>query len=460
MTRILPQSLFGQTLLILLAGLVVSHSIGAWIYASDREQAVREVGGFALAQRIANVTHLIEVSPSDWRDRIVADASDPSFAISLAAVPPVFQNQPDQDLASQVIKDFLVNQLTNGSTRQVRVATSATPAMQFSMPHHMPMQMGAMMLAVGTWRDLRVGVELADQQWLVFATALPDTGPAVSRQFVLSMGTMAALIVVVSIWAVRRVTSPLATLVTAAERLGRDLNAPPLPALGTLEMRQAARAFNEMQKRLRRLIDNRTRMLAAISHDLRTPLTLLRLRTENAAGEEDREKMLATIASMNAMIEASLNFARGEATVERRRRVDLTALLGSIVDDMAEAGLAATMAPASEVVYECQAEAVKRAVTNLLDNAIKYGKTAHVAIEPLPETIKIIVDDEGPGIPEAELTRVLQPFYRLEPSRSIDTGGIGLGLAIALSVAEAHGGALTLSNRPEGGLRAAMTLPR
>jgi signal transduction histidine kinase len=459
MTRILPKSLFGQTLLILLAGLVLSHAIGAWIYTADREQAVREVGGLAVAQRIANTTHLIEASPPDWRDRIVADASDPTFAISLAAAAPVFQSEAAQEPASQVIKDFLADQLTNGSARQVRVAASPTPA-QFAMPHRMPMQMGPMMHSLGAWRDLRVGVELSDQQWLVFATALPDTGPAVSRQFILAMAVMAAVIVAASIWAVRRVTSPLAALVTAADRLGRDLNAPPLAALGTVEMRQAARAFNEMQKRLRRLMDNRTRMLAAISHDLRTPLTLLRLRTENAVGEEDRDKMLATIASMDAMIEASLKFARGEAAAEQRRPVDLNALLASIVDDMAEARLAVTMPPGNELVYEGQPEALKRAVTNLLDNAVKYGKTAQVTLQALPSTIKIIVDDTGPGIPDAELTRVLQPFYRLDASRNVETGGIGLGLAIALSVAEAHGGELTLANRPEGGLRATMTLPR
>jgi signal transduction histidine kinase len=170
--------------------------------------------------------------------------------------------------------------------------------------------------------------------------------------------------------------------------------------------------------------------------------------------------MLATIASMDAMIEASLKFARGEAAAEQRRPVDLNALLASIVDDMAEAGLAVAMAPGNELVYEGQPEALKRAVTNLLDNAVKYGKGAQVSLEAFPHTLKIIVDDNGPGIPEAELTRVLQPFYRLDASRNVETGGIGLGLAIALSVAEAHGGELTLANRPEGGLRATMTLPR
>jgi signal transduction histidine kinase len=268
------------------------------------------------------------------------------------------------------------------------------------------------------------------------------------------------IVLAVSIWAVRRVTAPLTILGAAAERLGRNLNAPPLEPIGTNEMRQAARAFNEMQERLRRLIENRTLMLAAISHDLRTPLTLLRLRAENAAKDEDRERMVATIAQMDQMIDASLKFARGEAMSEPRRSVDLAALLSSIADDMVDAGRPVTMAPSNELVYQCKPEALKRAVTNLLDNAIKYGKRAHMSIEATDMRIAVIVDDEGPGIPQEKLNLVVQPFYRLDNSRSPERGGIGLGLAIARSVAEAHGGHLTLSNRQEGGLRASIDLPR
>jgi signal transduction histidine kinase len=214
-----------------------------------------------------------------------------------------------------------------------------------------------------------------------------------------------------------------------------------------------------MQERLRRLIDNRTQMLAAISHDLRTPLTLLRLRAENVANADDRDKMLATIAEMDSMIRATLAFARDEATAEPRRRTDLTALLASVVDDMTDAGLPVAMEPAAPVIYECMPGALKRALTNLLDNAVNYGKQARAAIRATPQAIDIVIDDEGPGIPEDELARVFQPFYRVEGSRSRETGGIGLGLAIALSVVQAHGGQLTLSNRPEGGLRARIVLP-
>ncbi len=184
-------------------------------------------------------------------------------------------------------------------------------------------------------------------------------------------------------------TTPLASLATAAERLGRDVNAPPLPETGTTETRQAARAFNDMQTRLRGLIENRTRLLAAISHDLRTPLTLLRLRAETVENAQERDKMLSTIAEMDSMIGATLQFARDDSADEPRRPTDLTSLVQSVVDDMRDGGLAVRMQPAEPITYACQPAALKRAVRNLLDNAVKYGKSGTVAIRRLSQAIEI-----------------------------------------------------------------------
>jgi signal transduction histidine kinase len=259
---------------------------------------------------------------------------------------------------------------------------------------------------------------------------------------------------------VRRVTAPLGALSAAAERLGNDLNAPPMPETGTVETRQASHAFNTMQARLRGLIENRTRMLAAISHDLRTPLTLLRLRTEAVENQQERDKMLATIAEMDSLIGVTLQFARDEAKAEQQRPTDVAALVQSIADDMADAGLPVQMQAAEPTVYDCRPDALKRAIRNLLDNAVKYGKAARVSLQTTPKAIDIIVDDDGPGIPAQELSRVFDPFYRLEESRSRETGGVGLGLAIAQSIVQAHRGELVLSNRPAGGLRAQISLPR
>lgn len=465
MSRILPKSLFGQTLLILLGGLIISHAVGSWIYTADREQAVRAVGGFAAAQRIANLTRLVQEAPGEWRDRLVAALSDQTFRVSLLAQPPRAGATVEDSAASLAIKEFLAEQMPANLGRQphVVVGTSGGPPFE---GHHPMMGRGPMMHGFGPFgpfggfRDLQVAMPLPDGQWLSFTTALPDTGPGFSKQFLVSMALMAVILLGVSIWAVRRVTTPLASLAVAADRLGRDVAAPPLPETGTIETRQASRAFNDMQVRLRNLIENRTRLLAAISHDLRTPLTLLRLRAENVEDLQEREKMLATIAEMDSMIEATLNFARDEAVPEPRRATDLTALVQSITDDMSDAGLPVTITQAAPVIYGCRPIALKRALTNLIDNAVKYGKTANAAINATSMGVEITIDDEGPGIPETELKRVLEPFYRVEESRSRETGGVGLGLAIALSVVQTHGGELILSNRPAGGLRALVRLPR
>ncbi len=462
MTRLLPKSLFGQTLLILLAGLLISHAVGSWIYTADREQAVRAVGGFATAQRIANLTRLIQEAPREARPRIVAALTDQGFRVSFSAEAPALPTAEGDAAVAEAIKGYLADRLSLGAARQPRVWASLAEGPPFA-PWHTMMPHGPMMMRgfgmFGAFRDLQVAVPLVDGPWLTFATGLPAGGPAYSAQFLLSMAIMGIIILAVSVWAVRRVTKPLASLATAAQRLGQDVSAPPMPEVGTAETRQAARAFNDMQVRLRNLIDNRMRLLAAISHDLRTPLTLLRLRAETVENVQERDKMLGTIAEMDAMVGATLQFARDQSEGEPRRPTDLAALLQSVVDDMRDAGFPVCLMPAEPVIYPCQPAALKRAIRNLLDNAVKYGKSGTVAMRRASHAVEILIDDEGPGIPQEELTRVLEPFYRLDESRSRETGGVGLGLAIAQSIVETHGGSLALSNRPEGGLRVRLSLP-
>lgn len=473
MTRLMPRTLFTQMILILLGGMLVSHLIGFWIYAGDRALAVRAVGGYAATQRIANLTRLIDEAPPDWRARIVSAANDPSMRVTLSAQTPALAVQPEED--DVPVRRYLAAQLPSGMADRVYVMVSplSTPVEPFR--HHMMAMMGPAggawpppwMISPAPWRSLEAAVQLSDGNWLSFSAGLPPGGLSDSWYFLVSLAIMAIVVVLASAWGVRRITAPLGVLVAASNRLGRDVNAPPLVETGSREMRQAAQSFNQMQERIQRLLENRTRMLAALSHDLRTPLTLLRLRTEGLPESEDRDRMLATLDEADTMVSASLDFARDKTMAEPARPTDLGALIGAIVDDMADAGLPVTMTAAASVVVNCQPAALRRAVGNLVDNAVKYGGAARVAVETAQDAVRIVVDDDGPGIPDAELQRVFEPFHRVEQSRSRDTGGVGLGLAIALSIVQAHGGQITLTNRASdpaaakhAGLRATIALPR
>lgn len=471
MSRFLPQSLFGQMLGIMLLGLIVSYAIGAWIYSTDREAAVREVGGLSAAYRIANLTRLVEDAPADWRGRIVATLSDRTFRVTLSDQRPDFAAGDDRGPVAEAIASYLSDRLgLDSSHRPLVVASEGTSLKPESgmFADHPPMMMRGPGGLMGGWMmhgwanlgALAVAIPLSSGQWLTFNLALPEHVPSFSYQLIAAMLVATAILVAVAVLAAKRVTAPLRILAEAAQRLGKDVNAAPIPEVGTIETRQASHAFNEMQVRLRELIDNRTRLLAAISHDLRTPLTLLRLRAENASDSEDRERMLANIAEMDAMVGAILQYSRDEMTTEPVRRTDLTALIQSVVDDLADAGLDVIFIEAPPVLIDCRSSALRRAITNLVDNAVNYGHKAQVTLEVQANHVAIAIEDDGPGLPEQELARVFQPFYRVEDSRNRDSGGVGLGLAIAQSLVQKNNGTLTLRNRPSGGLRAQILLPR
>ena len=475
MKSLLPRTLFGQTLLILLLGIGLTLLAGNWIYSTARQEAVRAVGALASAERIINLSRLVGEVPAEWRQRLISGSNDASFRVGLSLQRPVFSRDGADSQAGDAIAEFLRAALPSS---QVSVAVTTTgellmgpgfhhgPGPGFGSGYHGPpgagpMMQGPLARAAMSWRGLQVAVQLGDGQWLNFSTSLPESGPAMSPWLIFTLLVMAAMIAFIAAWAARRVTAPLGILAEAAERLGRNVEAAPLVRSGSVEMARASDAFNQMQFRLRRLIENRTLMLVAISHDLRTQLTLLRLRAEASDELPDRDRMLKTIAEMESILTATLSFARDEAANEARKRADISALLTSIVDDMADAGLPASLGRVDDaIIIECKPIALRRALTNLIDNAIKYGHAARVALRAEGDKVVFTIDDDGPGIPIDQLSRVQQPFYRLEESRNRDTGGIGLGLAITASIAEGHGGELRLANRSEGGLRATLTLVR
>jgi signal transduction histidine kinase len=284
--------------------------------------------------------------------------------------------------------------------------------------------------------------------------------PSWALPSLLSMGLTAVALSVIVVLMVRRITRPMARLATAAEQMGRGETIRPLAEEGPLDIRQMTGAFNRMQELLQRFVQDRTRMLAAISHDLRTPITSLRLRAEFVDDEETRSKIVETLDEMQRMTEATLAFAREEAAREDTRTVDLAALVESLCDDLAEMGLAVEFAGADRTPYACRPDSLKRAARNLIENAVAYGERARVALHRSAEELRIVIEDHGPGIPGADMERVFAPFVRLEDSRSRETGGIGLGMAIARTIVRGHGGDITLENLAPRGLRATIHLPQ
>ncbi|MBI1197532.1 MAG: HAMP domain-containing protein [Phenylobacterium sp.] len=303
-----------------------------------------------------------------------------------------------------------------------------------------------------------VGVRQPDGRWAVVRTRAPvglnDWQQRVVLWFALSAMAMSPVAWVFA----RRLSKPIQVFADAAERLGRDPRAPPLALRGPAEIGVAARAFNEMQKRLLRYVEDRTAMMGAIAHDLRTPLTRLRFRIESLP-EEQRAKYAADLDQMEEMITATLAFVRDASRPGERTPLELSSLVESLCDEMSETGAQAEVEPGEKVVLEGDPMALRRLVANLLENAVKFGGRARARVFRDAGHAVVEIDDDGPGIPPQEAEKVFEPFYRREPSRSRQTGGIGLGLAVVRSIARGHGGDVNLVNRAGGGLTARVELP-
>lgn len=475
MRKLLPDSIAGRTVLVLLIGLMLSHAISTAIYRSDRADVVTVLGASHVADRIATISRLVQDAPSEERPVLLKAVNSPTLHVVWQPTSAVPESAP-QDWRARLMEETLRLHLGDLGRRDLRVAyneptgRSQSPdgALRFPMtmggPAEMMQMMHEHMHRMGTdpalGRNLRVSVRLPDASWLNFAAPLGQPASFWSARVVLSVAVMVLAVIALTIWAVRRFAAPLTTFAKAAERLGRDVNASPLPEGGPREVRRVTLAFNEMQRRIRRFVEDRTQMVAAISHDLRTPITRLRLRAEFVEDHEQREKMLADLDDMERMISSTLSFASEDAAGEPPETVDLTALLQSICDDLADTGRAVEFRGEGRLPYRCRPVALRRAFANLIENAVTYGGRARVAAVAKDDGIFVRIDDEGPGIPEEDKEKVFRPFYRLDESRSRETGGTGLGLSVARTVVRAHGGNIELTNRPEGGLRVEVTLPR
>lgn len=436
-----PRSIAGRTFLVLLFGLFAAQVIGLTIHALDRVELQRSAAMRESMVRLAALWRAAATAPQAARAELVRTADLPEgFTV-------VFSSEPT----------------TAGIALGGRGARAERLAPWLGRlggpPHLRPREV---ILADLPGGGFAASLRLPDQSWMNVTARPPPAVPWSSPTFLAALAVMTAAVVLLSFWAVRRLTAPIRQLAEAAERLGRDVNAPPLATEGPREVAQAAAAFNTMAERIRRFVTDRTTMLAALGHDLRTPITRLRLRAEFVEDEALRAKILTDLAEMEAMVSATLAFAREDATREPASVIDLAALLRTVADeanDLAGREVAKVQAPPGLAV-SVRPVSLKRAVANLVQNAVAYAGSCLLRLAP-PEAgvVRIVVEDEGPGITEAEIERVMQPFQRGEPSRSRETGGAGLGLAIARSVARAHGGDLVLANRAPRGLRATLTLP-
>jgi signal transduction histidine kinase len=327
-------------------------------------------------------------------------------------------------------------------------------------------ELAAHQIIIGANRNLEndphlalISLQLPDESWVnvsVFSRLAPPQG---NHGTVLSTTLMALGVIGFAIVLVRWMTRPLRTFADAAQRLYRGADHAPVPEEGPREVRELATAFNEMQGRIKRLIDDRTEALAAVSHDLKTPLTRLRLKSEAIEDQAMAATIRADLAEMEEMLDQTLAYLSGATAHEPMRALDLAALVQTLADEAADAGGQVEVGGLPRLTVEGRPLALRRALGNLIGNAVKYGERALVRVEAQGHAALVVIEDHGPGIAPADIERAFQPFQRLEPSRNRQTGGFGLGLAIARSIIDGHGGTIALGNRPEGGLSVRVTLP-
>lgn len=460
-------SLAAQFICFTLFAVAVSLAMVFVISVDEHGQAMRKAAKAEMVSRCASLVRVLEATPTELRDDILAASSTSVSRYWISSQPPgsaaewrhqawahLTQPLPRARLAGHPNLPPLESRLHQprdlgdvGSEDWVALpdyATSLDRTIQFQR--------------IDDSTGMGIAVQLRNGQWLNSAFAKPAQDGFWSTPTVISLSLSVLVLSILAVMAARGIAQPLRRLALAADALGRGQQCDPLPETGPDDVRRTAIAFNRMQERLTRFVEDRTRMLAAIGHDLRTPLTTLRLRAEFVADDELREKILASVSEIQSMCEGTMAFVRERGTSEETRSVDLTALTESLCDDLVEIGHGVSFAEAPRIGYRCRPDAIRRAIRNLVENAVRYGGCARVEIVRTTEAVVITVEDDGPGIPDAAREQVFAPFFRLEHSRNRETGGMGLGLAIARTIARHHGGDVTLENTGHG-LRAALMLP-
>lgn len=449
-----PDTLAGGTLSLLI-GMTLLLIIGSALLLHDeRRERFNERNRFYLLERIVTLVRLLDDTDTAERERIMQRVSEKGVVIELS-------NQPQvKRTPRHSIEHKIDHRLRRGL--HIRDRSAVRVRVDLSDPDDDPLHGDRQRQDHTRIHDLEgitISIHLRDGVWFNFKTNRFEAPPPWAGKTLQLLALLLILVIVTGLLIARRMARPMAQLADAANSFGLGQTQAALPEKGPREVRNTIRAFNLMQERLRKHITDRSQMLAAVSHDLRTPLTTLRLRAEYIDDTGMREKTLETLEEMEAILSATLGFARDEAADEKTRSTDLAALLQSLVDDHIDLGGDVSYEGPDRAVFMCRPIALKRALNNLIDNALKYGETAKVRLSGDNAGVEICVDDRGPGIPDADLEKVFTPFFRLETSRSRKTGGTGLGLSVARTIVHAHGGQLSLINRSAGGLRALMHLP-
>lgn len=442
--RLWPRSLAARTAVVLLVGLAIVQMAGLTIHALDRLDVQRLGQARDLAVRVVGVYRTMALTDAPRRAAVLAELHrGPDLVVTLSSSPPQV-DLPEMPPPEQRLLRVNMNLLPMGGP-QLRWKEMAIYGGHF-------------------WHQAVIGMRLTDGEWVNVTAELQPLRPWHSPTFLMAFLLMTAAAALLTLWAVRRLTAPVRTLAAAAEALGRDVNAAPLPENGPTEVAVAAVAFNTMAARIRRFVQDRTELLTAIGHDLRTPITRLKLRAEFVEDDEQRGKILADLEELEAMVSATLAFGRDARTTEPVSALDLAELLRTILDETGDAHPELL----EKLVYDGPAHltvrarslSLKRVLVNLVTNAVNYGGSARVRLISTGDRMVVVeIEDHGPGIPPSELDRVFEPFHRGEPSRNRETGGVGLGLPIARNIMRAHGGDVTIANRPSGGVKATVTLP-
>lgn len=440
--KLMPRSIAGRTAWVLTAGFIIVI-IGSVIVSSvvirskSHESTLIEV-----ATKIIMLTSLLNSMDTNSRVAVIESFSDKNIQILR-----------DDALLSddKVMDDWGTNKMQKHL--QAHMSSLVLHGVSVAHPKH-ERQSGAIDKS-----SIVVTVVLRDDTKIQFVARSPHQHYQMIMYVLFVLVFIIVGIYILSVIVTRQIVKPLKQFSAASTRFSTDLFSPALEQAGPVEIEQAAAAFNLMQDRIRRFVNERTHMLAAISHDLRTPLTRLRLRAESISDKDLQKKSLQDISDMQSMLDSTLSFARDEASAETSTAVDLATLVKSICDDEADAGHKVEYTGPEHLNFTCRPVAMKRVLNNLVGNAIKYAGDAKVQLSEKDNTVLIEVSDYGPGIPREQLDKVFSPFYRVEASRNRDTGGTGLGLTVARTIVRAHGGEITINNSSKG-LAVVITLPR